>query len=540
MIDRNQGGVKLKIAFLCIVFFQFSFGQNSNDSLRMVWSNNKNKDNQRFEAINDYYKRNTFTEPDSVLMLTDFHLKLATEKNNKTEMAKVLNTIALVSYVKGDISKAMNFLQEGLKVLKQTNDTLAIARQNANIGSVFREKNNFNEAIKYYETSLEIFKVKKEKDAEADILNNLGLVYYDIDDYEFSLKYLNQALVLYKKLNLQEEIGNIWLNIGSVYFEQEKFDASLNYIEKALKILEANQNLFSASDCYYMMAKIYQKQNQSVKAFELANKGLEISIKIGNESKIISNEILIADLTFQNDVNLATNLAEKVLNKIDNQTGKALKVSLYSLLYQCYKAKGDYKSSLFMQEQFLIFQDSIQIEKNKLAIIREAIKKEYENKIQKNKIDFENRQAELKISQLKKIYGIVLVSLILIFAIIFYAKSVINANRKKRDELLFELEQLKQKADANGNLVSQDFQLNKDKIEQAIQRKLNETDWMVLNLLLENPVISNKEIAAKAFMSVDGIGSSLRRMYEYFNTKESKYKKISLIMDAIKYSNSNV
>jgi hypothetical protein len=126
----------------------------------------------------------------------------------------------------------------------------------------------------------------------------------------------------------------------------------------------------------------------------------------------------------------------------------------------------------------------------------------------------------------------------LIFAINFYAKSVINANHKKRDELLLELEQLKQKADVNGNLVSQDFQLNKDKIEQVIQRKLNETDWLVLNLLLENPVISNKEIATKAFMSVDGIGSSLRRMYEYFNTKESKYKKISLIMDAIKYSNS--
>jgi hypothetical protein len=37
-------------------------------------------------------------------------------------------------------------------------------------------------------------------------------------------------------------------------------------------------------------------------------------------------------------------------------------------------------------------------------------------------------------------------------------------------------------------------------------------------------------------MSVDGIGSSLRRMYDYFDIKESKYKKISLILDAIKKS----
>jgi hypothetical protein len=56
---------------------------------------------------------------------------------------------------------------------------------------------------------------------------------------------------------------------------------------------------------------------------------------------------------------------------------------------------------------------------------------------------------------------------------------------------------------------------------------------------LEDPVISNKEIAEKAFMSVDGIGSSLRRMYGYIDVKESKYKKISLLMEAIKISNDS-
>jgi len=55
--------------------------------------------------------------------------------------------------------------------------------------------------------------------------------------------------------------------------------------------------------------------------------------------------------------------------------------------------------------------------------------------------------------------------------------------------------------------------------------------------LVEDPVISNQDIAKKAFLSVDGIGSSLRRMYDYFEIKESKYKKISLLLEAIKISN---
>ena len=83
-------------------------------------------------------------------------------------------------------------------------------------------------------------------------------------------------------------------------------------------------------------------------------------------------------------------------------------------------------------------------------------------------------------------------------------------------------------------------ELVREKIEHSINRNLNETDWKVLNLLLDDPVITNKEIAEKACMSVDGIGSSLRRMYEYFEIKETKYKKISLLLEAIKTSNAPI
>lgn len=83
---------------------------------------------------------------------------------------------------------------------------------------------------------------------------------------------------------------------------------------------------------------------------------------------------------------------------------------------------------------------------------------------------------------------------------------------------------------------TQAFALNREKVEESIDRKLNETDWKVLQILLDDPMITNKEIASKAFLSEDGIGSSLRRMYEYFDVKETKYKKIALLMNAIKRS----
>jgi hypothetical protein len=68
---------------------------------------------------------------------------------------------------------------------------------------------------------------------------------------------------------------------------------------------------------------------------------------------------------------------------------------------------------------------------------------------------------------------------------------------------------------------------------------VNKSDWEILNILLKNPEISNKAISDLAFLSIDGIGSSLRRMYVYFDINETNYKKVVLIKKAIEISNSN-
>mgnify|MGYP000135226234 FL=1 len=110
-------------------------------------------------------------------------------------------------------------------------------------------------------------------------------------------------------------------------------------------------------------------------------------------------------------------------------------------------------------------------------------------------------------------------------------------NKKRKDQLLNEIKLLKTR-NLDSILGSQAFKLSKEKIDTHLNRVLNKTDWNVLLILLDNPVAMNKEIADRAFMSIDGIGSSLRRMYDYFEIKETKYKKVSLILTAVKISNT--
>ena len=138
---------------------------------------------------------------------------------------------------------------------------------------------------------------------------------------------------------------------------------------------------------------------------------------------------------------------------------------------------------------------------------------------------------------MRLVYSLILIAAIIILILFFYYRFQIKKNQIQQEYLLDEIERLKSVETSSILFTGNSFQLNRTSIERHIDKKLNETDWKVLNILLDDPVITNKEIAEKACMSVDGIGSSLRRMYEYFEIKETKYKKISLLLEAIKTSN---
>lgn len=511
--------------------------QEKNDSLRGVWLNKQNQDSIRFKAIENFYILNSFAVPDSSLKLIQYHIELANNKKNNSELAKAYSEKGLVYFIKDEIDSSMVSLNKSLEISKTLDDPINLAKQYTNMGNLYRELDQYQLAARHYYLGLNIFEEHNIVVHQADILSNLGLLYYDIDNYEFALDYLNQALVKYKEINIEEKMGNIWLNIGGVYYEIENYTESIRYCEKALTIIRKTNDRFTESDCYFVLAECYKRINDIESSRMYIDKSLEIMESIDNKSRQIRSETFIAGLIFESDKEKARAISETILQKVDSNTERGVKAKLYKLLYQCYKANGNYDSSLEMHENYVTINDSIQNDKYSVSIIREAIQNEYDSKLFQKQLENEQAQAQLKLDQLNRTYSIAIIGLLIIAMILFFARANHIANRQKREALLEELETLKNDHLQSKNLPSNQFELQRDKLESFIDRKINETDWKVLNILLDDPVIPNKEIAEKAFLSVDGIGSSLRRMYEYFEIKESKYKKISLLMEAIKISN---
>jgi ATP/maltotriose-dependent transcriptional regulator MalT len=188
------------------------------------------------------------------------------------------------------------------------------------------------------------------------------------------------------------------------------------------------------------------------------------------------------------------------------------------------------------------YNDSVQKEINGFHTIRTAYEKDTKLLLDNLQLKTEQEKKDLQIKQLKQVIGLIFFSLLIISVSLYYIYAIRKKNLNERESLLKEIAKLKLNKKKSLVVNSKDFMFHRELIEQTINRRLNETDWKVLHILLEDATYSNREIAEKVSMSIDGIGSSLKRMYLYFDVKETKYRKIALLHTVMNISsvvNSN-
>lgn len=511
------------------------------DSLRLIWLDEKQNDSIRFHALEEYYDINNQIKPDSTLVALDYHYELANEKKATLQLYRATKRKGNIHRLKGNYDIAMEAYIEAESIAKRLNDPILQAKIMGNMGNVFVYKQDYKQATEYFSKALKLYQELNNSDGESNMLTSLGSVFLIINNYDLALEYYEKSLSILNKRGFEDRsTAIIFINIGWTNFEKELYQDAKTYYEKGLKILQVKNEKFFIADCYSVLASIHLKLNQLEKANEYANKNLALNKELDIKSGIINAEITISKIYFETDVDEALKRGESILANLPADTFKEFKRDLYELLYKCYKSQNKFDLSLKMYENYTVYNDSIQQEKNSFAVVSEAVKNDFELQVYENKLENEKGKAALKVLQFKRTFVILITSSLLIFCVVFYFRSKIKKNQAKRELLLNEIEKLKSNASKELMVDSNKFELDREKIEHSINRKLNPTDWKILNVLMEDPVITNKEIAEKVFMSLDGVGSSLRRMYEYFNIKESKYKKISLLLEGIKISNNSI
>ena len=530
--------------YLLLVFFSLhitSLYSSQVDSLRITWEDEELTDSLRFAALDEFYDLFSLVLPESTLSVLDYYHELAISKGADRQVYRSAIRKGNILRLQDRIDEARTHYYEALVIAKKINNARLEAIIIGNFGNLHLDQGEYFESIKRYIEAKKIFYAEDDKLGEARMLNGIGAINSRIGNNDIALVHYEEALDIYKQLdakNISYPVLNsttILMNIGLLHFKNKLLaKAEVSFLE-ALKILEPYNYKIYISGCYNSLARIYLELNQIESSLLYANKGFDIAKELDTQSGILLSKILLATIDYHINKDRSIEQLENIFESVSENGSLEMKREVSELLYIGYKFQNKLDLSLKMYELFNLFNDSIQKNVDSYAIARENVKNEYEKILFESQLANEREKNILKLNQIKKIVCVIFISIVLVLLLIYFIVLNNKKNITKRDALIEEIKFLK--VNKVGTILdSYKFELSKQKIDNYLNRELNETDWNVLLILLDNPMVLNKEIAEKSNMSIDGIGSSLRRMYVYFGINETKYKKVALIHKAANIS----
>jgi len=511
-------------------------GQVNIDSLSIVWENQSNTATIRLQALHEIYsKGHLYSKPDSAF----FYAKLAHDfaQSNKlpVERAAAMRYMGVAASLMSDYTKATDLLEQTIEIEQQNNNEIGIARALNSLGNVYLKQSDYANAIDCYRVSLKIAEELEDKKIVKSLLNNIALVYMDMEDHDKSLEYLNQALNISKAIGTQSDQSFILVNMGTVYRKKKDYQKALELYEKGLVLKKKMNSKLGMARCYSNLGLVYQEFGERKKALDYFKQSLQFNREVGNKKGIANCLFHFGTLYQSTHLDSSIVFAQQALD-IAQEIGSLEEISdAAELLSKNYQTQGEGQLAIEMNQLFYDTKDKMYSIKNQKAVLISEFKSQEE----KNKIKYEAEllSQQKKVSRERLIGALGLIALLGGLAYFFYGRY--NRHLKEKNKLLTKIELLKK------NLAAQAISsggkrtgiaLNKTKIEKFIGTKLGESSWMILNLIFKKPSISNKEIAKEVSLSIEGVSSSLRRMYSSFRIKSSSSKKIALITEAIRIS----
>ena len=306
---------KIVLVFSLLMCWFTMNSQTQKDSLKNIWNNTTISDSLRFKAIKDYYYKNTYAKPDTVISLTKYHYQLGKEKGVVKEMASALNERSYAHYIKGDLNTSIEVLKQSISLFEKINDPKNLIVIQSNLGSIYNEQKEYLKAFNSFNTSLKIIRDFKLKTSEARILAQIGDIYNTLDELDLAMEYFDKSLTICvaSKITKQNQIGTIFLKKAEIYYKKQQYNQALEYSNKAIIEFNDTNNKNTLSNCYMLLAKANKKLFEKDLALTYTDKALAINYELDNNSSIIETQILKSYLLLDTKPARARNLSEKSL-----------------------------------------------------------------------------------------------------------------------------------------------------------------------------------------------------------------------------------
>ncbi|MBL7997885.1 MAG: tetratricopeptide repeat protein [Candidatus Kapabacteria bacterium] len=196
---------------------------------------------------------------------------------------RTLLALVILLNERGLAKDALQYAEQALALIKQSQDIALEARAIGNVGTVYEKLSDYVKALDCYYHALALDEKLGKKDRIARHIGVIGIVYAKLADYPKALEYMSRALTVDEELNNKQGVANHTGNIGSVYWYLSDYPKALEYFSRALNMAEILNNTQGIAHWIGNMGSVHEKLSDYPMALEYYNRALSINEQIGNK-----------------------------------------------------------------------------------------------------------------------------------------------------------------------------------------------------------------------------------------------------------------
>lgn len=467
-------------------------------------------------------------------------LRFAIEHEMEKEQLLALHALGETAARTGEYGLALDYFRQVKDQGQASADTLIWAEALKSEGNVYLRKSAYEFALDCYLRSMRLSQDFGNLPLQAKNCNNVGLIYMDLGNYVKAQEYLEQAYQINTDQQLLGQQANVLNNLGTVFRLQQDYEQALEYYQRSAELKEQTNYLYGIGVCYSNIGLVQSFLGYEQEALAWFERSYTAHREAEDKKGQANALIHLGKFYGQSEVDTAFALGHRALS-LAQEIGSVEEVSdAASLLYQLNLAQDNSQAALEMFELFKRMQDSMLSLNNQRALLEHEFLASYAPQQDAATVREEGQLPTANLSSSRFVWALLLIVLIA-FGWFIYSRYQYLVGR--HNALSQEVDALRQKLLGQFSTKPTEkalTKLDRNKLEDAIETRLGESAWRILKLVLDNPAISNKEIAREMNLSLDGVSSSLRRIYAAFEVQGTGNKKVLLARKIVKIQTGTV
>jgi LuxR family transcriptional regulator, maltose regulon positive regulatory protein len=158
--------------------------------------------------------------------------------------AEALRAIGMSHYHLGNLSKAVERLNDSLSVYSSLNDRQNVTTVLMELGLVYMASSSYREAMTHFNRALSYWREVQNMVGQVYLINNLAILHHLQGEYERAAALFSDGLAIAKYHGMSRMEAYILCGMGDLYADLDAVEAALDVYERTRVFADQNEDIF--------------------------------------------------------------------------------------------------------------------------------------------------------------------------------------------------------------------------------------------------------------------------------------------------------